>query len=79
MAQASSASASEQRGHDPNTRADWDYKTLFHALPGAYLVGRPLFETFRDNPADRSSDGVSRTALTYEAVLKAVPPPGRMV
>jgi signal transduction histidine kinase len=97
MAQASPAPASEQRGHARNTRADWDYKALFHGIPGAYLVlatdpdftiidasnsylaatmqrrenvvGRPLFEIFPDNPADRSSDGVSNLRASLQRAL----------
>jgi signal transduction histidine kinase len=97
MAQATSAQASEPRGHERDGRADWDYKALFRNLPGAYLilatdpdftivdasdsylaatlqrreriVGRPLFEVFPDNPAERGSDGVSNLRASLQRAL----------
>jgi signal transduction histidine kinase len=38
MGQSTSAPAHESRGHEPDGRVDWDYKSLFRGLPGAYLV-----------------------------------------
>lgn len=54
MAHASSVPASEQRGRERNARAEWDCEALF---------------PFPDNPADRSSDGVSNVRASLQRTL----------